>query len=106
MHCTSYALLDRITKKEGKIRVYESGMICIINVYDMCIYLPAMEKKNPEKKTEAHIKLDIKHQDTNRMMSMTSWIISYTGSHFLMTCMKWVSMSWSILFHRALKILF
>lgn len=60
-------------EKEGKVRMYESGVTCIIDVYGICVYLPAMENNtHREKKTEVHVKLDIKQQHTNRMMSMTS----------------------------------
>lgn len=36
-----------------------------------CAFTYQQWKKHTEKKTEAHVKLDIKQQDTKRMMSMT-----------------------------------
>lgn len=39
-------------RKEGKVRKYERGMKCIVDVYDMCVYSPAMEKTHTEKRRQ------------------------------------------------------
>lgn len=58
-------------EKEGKVRLYESGMRSITNVYDVRLLTSNGKNTHREKETEAHVKLDIKRQDTNRMMGMT-----------------------------------
>lgn len=64
---TNQAYLER--KKQS--RMYESGKMCFMDVDEVRFTHQQWKKHiHREKKTEAHVKLDIKWQDTNRMMSM------------------------------------
>lgn len=59
-----------LRQKEGKVRLYENGSMYILDVYDVHLLTSNGTNTHREKKTGAHVKLDIKQQDTNRMMSM------------------------------------